>query len=346
MNILFCSVGRRGELIKNFKQSMGKNIKVVATDNSKFAPALYLADKHYLVPLIFDSNYINCILNICINEKIQAITTFIDPEIEILAKNRNKFEAIGVTVLAPFEETAHYCFDKFEMFKYLSKHNIATVPTYDSLEQFTIDLNLNKISFPVFVKPRNGSGSVGAKKVDNYTELSFLVNENPNLIIQKLMIGLDIDADVYIDTISNKAVSAFTKRKIQTTIGGANKTISFKDEILFEFIKKIVSIFEFCGPIDIDFFKVDNVYYLSEINPRFGGAYLHAFGAGVDFIKLINNNVLGKTNPPEFGNYDENVVMMMYDSVVICTDKEMIDDWVKMWFFQRKYQNFLFIVDS
>ncbi|NLN72574.1 MAG: carbamoyl phosphate synthase, partial [Thermoplasmatales archaeon] len=57
--------------------------------------------------------------------------------------------------------------------------------------------------------------------------------------------------------------------------------------------------------------------YLSEINPRFGGAYLHAYGAGVDFIKLIENNANGIENEPVFGDYEDDVVMMMYDSVVI-----------------------------
>ena len=58
-------------------------------------------------------------------------------------------------------------------------------------------------------------------------------------------------------------------------------------------------------------------YYLSEVNPRFGGAYLHAYGAGVDFIKLIKNNLNGIENIPVFGNYEDDIVMMMYDSVVI-----------------------------
>lgn len=54
------------------------------------------------------------------------------------------------------------------------------------------------------------------------------------------------------------------------------------------------------------------------MNPRFGGAYLHAYGAGVDFIKSIENNLKGIVNKPQFGNYEDNIVMMMYDSVVIC----------------------------
>lgn len=67
----------------------------------------------------------------------------------------------------------------------------------------------------------------------------------------------------------------------------------------------------------MDLFCKNGQYYLSEINPRFGGAYLHAYGAGVDFVTLIENNVNRVANKPCFHNYEEGVVMMMYDSVVI-----------------------------
>lgn len=317
MNLLFCSVGRRGELIKDFKQSMGDTVTIVATDNSKYAPAMYLADKQYIVPLITDENYLQCILDICKKESIDAITTFIDPEIEFLSKNREEFEKIGVEVLAPYYDTAKLCFDKYEMFKYLKKHNINTVNTYGTIDDFKKALDNKEIFFPVFVKPRRGSGSVGARKVSNMEELERIIRIDSSLIIQELMDCVDMDADVYIDTISHKAVSAFSKRKLETKIGGASKTISFKDDILFNFIEIIVSKFQFNGPVDMDFFYRDGQYYLSEINPRFGGAYLHAYGAGIDFIKLISNNLRGIENKPVFGNYEEDIVMMMYDSVVI-----------------------------
>lgn len=317
MNILFCSVGRRGELIKNFKDSMKENVRIIATDHSIYAPALYLADKHYIVPLINDETYLAKLVEICKEEKINAITTFIDPEIQILSENRNLFESIGVIVLAPYIETAKLCFDKYEMFKYLRKNNINTVRTYSSIEDFNIGYENNEISFPVFVKPRTGSGSVGAKKIDSMNELISVCKKDSSLIIQEFMDGTDLDADVYVDTISHKAVSIFTKKKIETKIGGANKTISFKDEKLFSFVKEIVNIFQFNGPIDIDFFYKDGQYFLSEINPRFGGAYLHAYGAGIDFIRLINNNINNIENIENIGDYDNDIVMMMYDSVVI-----------------------------
>ena len=323
MNILFCSVGRRCELLKDFRRTMGEDIKIVVTDNSEVAPAMAFADRAYQVPLINAPSYIPMILDICKKERIQAVTTLIDPEIMLLAEHRKEFEALGVTVLAPYEETAKLCFNKYEMYQFLTKHQINTVKTYGTYGEFYSAYEAGEISLPVFVKPRTGSGSVGARKIESIELLEQVTEADESLIIQELMTGKDLDADVYVDTISHKPVAMFSKRKLSTTIGGANKTISFKDDALFSFIKEILSVMQFNGPLDMDFFYQDGKYYLSEINPRFGGAYLHAYGAGVDFVKLIAENVKGIENQEIIGNYEEDVVMMMYDSVVIRKKSEI-----------------------
>lgn len=318
MNILFCSVGRRCELLKDFRNTMGKTGKIVVTDLSIYAPAAYFADKFYQVPRIDDPTYISTILDICRKEEINAVTTCIDPEIMLLAEHRAEFTEIGVEVLAPYEDTARICFDKFKMFQYLMSKGIKTVLTYGDLESFSKAEKAGEICFPVFVKPREGSGSVGARKVSNMMALAEAMEQDPSLIIQEFMgDAVDMDADIYIDTISHKPVALFSKRKLETKIGGASKTVSFKDQKLVDFVCNALSVFKFNGPIDMDLWYRNGEYYLSEVNPRFGGAYLHAYGAGIDFVKLIENNVVGKENNAEFNNYDDNVVMMMYDSVVI-----------------------------
>ena len=324
MNILFCSAGRRGELLKDFRKTMGDEGTIVATDNSNIAPALYFDDKRYLAPKIDDPRYVDFLLEICVKESIDAITTLIDPEIEILANNREKFEARGVLVLAPYPETAQLCFDKYEMYKHLVANGVPTVKTYGDLDSFNEAQESGEIIFPVFVKPRRGSGSVGARRIETIEELRIAFEEDPTLIVQELMTVEDVDADVYVDAISHELVTAFTKKKLSTTIGGANKTVSFKDEAFFEAIRKAVSVLTLCGPSDIDFFYKDGKYLLSEVNPRFGGAYLHAYGAGVDFVRLIESNIDGKINKPSFGNYDNDIVMLMYDSVVIKTREELV----------------------
>lgn len=317
MNILFCSVGRRSELLKNFRKSLTPGSKIVATDMSQYAPAIYFADVFYIVPSVFDESYLPLILDICKKEKIQAITTLIDPEIEILAQNRDRFREIGVEVLAPYAKTAELCFDKYKLFQYLKKEGVPTPETFGCFDDAKVALESGELALPVFVKPRTGSGSVGARRIDSIEELKRAFDENPGLIAQEWMQCEDLDADVYVDTLTHQPVSIFTKRKLEKNIGGASKTVSFKDEKLFDFLKETLRLFEFNGPIDVDLFYKNGQYYLTEINSRFGGAYLHAYGAGVDFIKMIENNINGNTNMPVFGDYEENIVMMMYDSVVI-----------------------------
>ena len=324
-NIMFCSCGRRVQLFKFFKESLGDSCKIIATDVQSIAPALYAADEHYLTPRIDAPNYVDTILKIAIDNEVKAITTLIDPEIELLAKNRDLFEEHGIIVLAPSKETAAYCFDKYKMFCYLKKNNIRTVLTYDTLEHFKEGHNKHEISFPVFIKPRTGSGSVGIHKCSNMNELENYLSEGKfDYIIQEFMDCEDCDADVYIDCYSHRPVAAFSKNKLETKIGGASKTISFKDQELFDFIEEICKVLEFNGPVDMDFWYKDGQYYLSEVNPRFGGAYLHAYGSGVDFFKLIQNNMEGNVNESIIGKYDDDVLMMMYDSVVIISKDELV----------------------
>lgn len=317
-NIMFCSCGRRVQLLKFLKQSLGASCTIVAVDNNPLAPALYSADRHYIVPKIDSPEYIDTILHIAKSNEVAAICTLIDPEIEILSRNRDIFEKEGILVFAPSEDTARLCFDKYEMYKALSDTGIPTPLTYGDLASFKEGYEAGEIAFPVFVKPRTGSGSVGAHIVKALSDLEedFAKNEF-DYIIQELMTGGDCDADVYVDYYSHRPVSVFSKRKIETKIGGASKTISFKDPDLCKFVETICETLEFRGAVDMDFWYKDGRYLLSEINPRFGGAYLHAFGAGVDFFKYLQNNINGIVNEPDFGNYRENLLMLMYDAVEI-----------------------------
>lgn len=326
-NILFCSVGRRAKLLKNFRESMNNQGRIIATDANPVAPALFFADETYLVPRITAPDYYETVRDIAHKSEARAITTLIDPEIELLAKHREELLSDGILPLCPADWTAHLCFDKYEMFRHLRSKGVRTVLTYNSLESFREGLAQGEVAFPVFMKPISGSGSVGIGRCDTMQEVEEKWNDGKfTYIIQELMTGGDCDADVYVDSISHKPVAIFSKKKIESRIGGASKTISYKDPKLFEFVEQVCSVLELNGPCDMDFFIKDGEYYLSEINPRFGGAYLHAYGAGVDFVKLILNNMDGKENQSIIGQYDEDIIMMMYDDVVITRKSELMSD--------------------
>lgn len=67
---------------------------------------------------------------------------------------------------------------------------------------------------------------------------------------------------------------------------------------------------EFKGIIDINIFKNDEEYYISEVNPRFWGGYPHAYECGVKIPQMIINNIKGIENKKQIGNYKEGICMM------------------------------------
>ena len=71
------------------------------------------------------------------------------------------------------------------------------------------------------------------------------------------------------------------------------------------------------GQIDIDIFDIEGEYYISEVNPRFGGGYPHAYESGCDHMKMIVENLRGKVNDKKVGNYEEGIYMMKYNEVKI-----------------------------
>ena len=99
--------------------------------------------------------------------------------------------------------------------------------------------------------------------------------------------------------------------------GETDKAVSFKDEKLFELIRKFVSEAGYRGQIDIDIFDIDGEYYISEVNPRFGGGYPHAYESGCDHMKLITDNLEGNSNKPEIGIYKSGIYMMKYNEICI-----------------------------
>ena len=323
MNYLICSIGKHAKLIQYMKKTLGEDSKVIVTANQEMLPALYFADKQYIVPDVHDESYIPELIKICEEENINAITTMLDVETIILAENRSRFNSIGVEVLTPSLETAKLCYDKYSMFEYLSSRGIRTIKSYKNIDDFEKDYITGKCKFPIFVKPNTGRGSVGARKVYTFEELKFICFEEKDLIIQEYIDGIDIDVDVYVDIISHKPVSIFLKEKIEIIIGGATKCISFKDQRLFAFIEEVVSKFMFNGPINVEVFYADGEYVLTEINPRFSAAYIHAYGCGIDFFKFIENNLNGVENIASFGEYKENIIMMKYDDMLIINKSDL-----------------------
>ena len=317
MNILLLSVGTRNKVVQYFKKALGGRGSVVVTDMSELAPAVYEADKFYQVPRITDEGYMDVIFDICRKEKINGVLSLIDPELSLLSAHAGEFAALGVTVIGSSYELCERALDKMDMFNWLLAHGYPCAKSYDDKEAFYADVEAGKISYPVFVKPIRGSASIAISKVYDRETVELLFSRTEGLMIQEFLDGQEIGADVYIDMISGEVVSIFTKKKIVMRAGETDKAVSFKDPALFELISRFALESGWSGQIDIDIFDVEGTYFISEVNPRFGGGYPHAYECGCDHMKLILNNLYGKANDIQIGHYEDNVYMMKYNEVAI-----------------------------
>ena len=111
-NILLLSVGTRNKVIQYFKKEFAGVGNVVVTDLTEIAPAIYEADKHYQVPRIIEDGYIDLILNICKKEQISGVLSLIDPELSLIAKNKERFAEIGVTIIGSSYDLCEMALDR------------------------------------------------------------------------------------------------------------------------------------------------------------------------------------------------------------------------------------------
>lgn len=317
MNILILSCGTRNKIVQYFMKAWKGSGRVIAADMSPYAPALYDADKFYIVPHISAPEYLDEILAICRQEQIRGVLSLIDPELSLLAANHERFAQSGVMVIGSEYEQCERTMDKMKMYHWLAEHDYLCAKSYLEKEAFARDVEAGIVSYPAFVKPVCGSASASINKAADAVALEHLLSQKDNLMIQEYLTGQEIGADVYIDMISGEVVSIFTKKKLLMRAGETDKAVSFKDERLFTLIERFTKESGFRGQIDIDLFEIDGEYYISEVNPRFGGGYPHAYECGVDNMQLIRNNLNGITNKPMIGCYKEGIVMMKYNEVMI-----------------------------
>lgn len=317
MNMLILSCGTRNKIVQYFRRAFAGKGLVMATDCSSAAPALYEADRHFIVPRITAPGYIETILDICRREKIAGVLSLIDPELSLIAAHRAEFEAVGTTVIGSGYEECERCLDKGSMYEWLTGHGYPTARTFTEPGEFFRAADRGEIGYPVFVKPARGSASIAISRADDRRTVEFLCEGGDGMLVQEFMQGEEIGADVYADMISGEVVSIFTKKKLVMRAGETDKAVSFRDERLFELIERFVVESGFRGQIDIDIFLRDGEYYISEVNPRFGGGYPHAYECGVDHMALIANNLSGNANARRTPCYEEGVYMMKYGELKV-----------------------------
>lgn len=320
-NILILSTGRRVELINCFKNAanlLGIKSLIVAADALNNAPAIYFADKKYIIPRIKEENYIDSIINICSAENIKLIVPTIDTELQILAENKKIIEEkTNAKVLVSSKEVIEICRNKKNTSNFFEKYDFG-MPK--EIKNFDEDL-----SYPLFIKPLDGSSSINAFKVNDKNELDFFMNYIKNPIVQEYITGDEYTIDAFLDFNSN-IITIVPRLRIATRSGEIIKGKIIKDKEIIEDVKRLLNVLKPIGQITIQCMKTkDKIKYI-EINPRFGGGAPMSIKAGADSCKNLYKLLMGeKLSYNE--DYKENLTFLRFDdSIMLNENMEKIDD--------------------
>ncbi len=333
LHILFTCAGRRNYLINYFRDALKGRGKVFAIDMSDTAPAMVDADVAITVPSVYDINYIPSLIEIIQIHKIDAIISLNDLELPILSRHLKYLQSTGVKVLVSSESVIDIAFDKIKTFNFIKSIGLKTPLTFTSLKEANDALKTNKITYPVVVKPRWGSASIGIDFPETYEELNLsfklqhiklkksilnIVSQqdaNNAILIQENMNGQEYGLDIVNDFEGNY-FGTFVRKKINMRSGETDKAISVIDDRFNKIGEIISSNLKHIGILDCDIFVSNNEFYILELNPRFGGGYPFSHEAGINIAAIYIDWLFGEKDIKQHNKYKSGMLFSKCDKIL------------------------------
>lgn len=312
INILILSAGRRVELVNCFKKAAEElkiDSQIIAADLSNTAPALYFADKFYLIPRIGAPDYLERIIQICNAEDIRLIVPTIDTELLILSENKELIETqTSAKLLVSDLKVVEICRNKKNSHKFFEKYHFGVPKMIE-------DIHSAEIQFPVFIKPLDGSSSINAFKINNQKELEFFYSYIKDPIVQEMMVGTEYTVDVFLD-FDSKIITIAPRERIAIRSGEISKGRIIKDREIIEDVRRLMEVLKPIGHITVQCMKTQNGIQYIEINPRFGGGAPMTIKAGANSCKNLYRLLMGESL--EYNeDYRDNVLFLRFDDAIM-----------------------------
>lgn len=319
INVLILSAGRRVELVNCFKHAAKKlnvNGSVLAVDCSQTAPALYFADKGIMLPRIKSGDYVEAIIDICKKEAVSLIVPTIDTELLLLAEQKERIEReAGTRVLVSDIEMIKICRNKVVTQRFMEENGFL-MPSMITKEQLS---EPQKLHFPLFMKPVDGSSSIDAFKAHDEKELKTYLQMIDQPIIQEYLEGEEYTVDAFLDFDSH-IISIVPRIRIATRSGEISKGRIVKDREIIEDVKRLLGVLKPIGHITIQCKKTERGVAYIEINPRFGGGAPMSIMAGADSCSNLYRLLLGEKLAYN-EDYRADVTFLRFDSCIMLDEQ-------------------------
>jgi carbamoyl-phosphate synthase large subunit len=315
-NVLISSAGRRVALLHIFRrtlQDLGLHGEVMAADMSRLSSAFHAADRAFVVPRCSDPEFLPTMLELCSRYRVRLVVPTVDPELPVYAANRERFSEIGTTVAISSHEAVTIGWDKAATHSWLTARGFPTVRQAPAHEVATP----NGWSFPVLVKPRIGSASIGVAVVDDPIQLR-KATRGGDFLVQAVAPGVEHTIDVLTDG-AGKAVCAVPRRRIEVRAGEVSKGVTVRsaplEELAFAVSNALPEAYA-AITVQVFFDQETQEPRVIEINPRFGGGFPLSWQAGAAYPRWMIEEILGLPSTAAAASWNDGLVMLRYDDAV------------------------------
>jgi len=307
-SVLITAASRRVPLVQAFRKALADTGggRVVVADVNAMSPAVHVADAAFQVPLATDPGYVEALETICRTQHVGLLVPTIDDELEVVGEARRRLESLGISVAASSTTTAAICNDKLRTSQVLREYGI---PAAESWLPGEVPVHA---AFPLFVKPRNGRGGIGAFSVRTRRELEFFTEYVDRPVVQEYLEGPEFTIDMLCN--EGRPLAVVPRERVVIRAGVMDRGRTVRDRGLIDLALACAAALEFHGPVNIQCRTLRGVPTVFEINPRFSGGIPLTIAAGGDFPRMLVDLAHGRVVPPRIGHFEDGLWMTSYEA--------------------------------
>jgi carbamoyl-phosphate synthase large subunit len=339
MNILLTCAGRRNYLVEFFQNELAGRGRVIACDADKMAPALAAADEAVVVPRMSDAGYFDALLAVCREHQIRLIISVNDLELGGLARHAERFHEAGTIPVVADESVIATCQDKWATFQLLRSWGVATPDTYLGPDRVREALATGTLEFPLIVKPRWGSSSIGLERIENDRELalaqewgtiqlrrSIFSSLSQNDFVHGLVFQEELRGDEYgmdiVNDLDGNHVATLGRQKLAMRYGNTDRAMTVEDQRLERLGQALGRRLAHRGSLDCDVMMTESGPQVLDLNPRIGGGYPFSHLAGANLPAALIAWACGEEADPAWFKPQPGVVSSRCDQMMIVNSVE------------------------
>lgn len=297
MNILIGSCGGlTGQyLIKQFR-NFPERPTIYGFDANYYCYARTICDYFFTAPPVSKAEeFLGFLTELINSNNIQLYIPTLSMEYVLVSEHEDflKHNTKCFFAVSPIE-TFRLLEDKFECYKNLSTIGIDVPITYQTRDEVQ--------DFPVFVKPKIGSGGKGSFIANSLAEIS---QDFQSIVVSEYLKGTEYTVDCLFNC-SGVLLAANARTRDKTLGGAAIISRTVDDPRFFDIIQELSQYHQFKGCVNFQFIEVEDRLVCIDVNLRFpSGGLALTVESGIDVPRVLYTWAQGENPDPSLFTKDK-----------------------------------------